>query len=383
MSRASLASLMLACLLLPCGVVRAGVYVVSTDKDNPLREPFPLPTDYDAVKSRLLDLASLSQPPGMQAPEDSLRVRVLNWVTRKLEPQLKSGELSLQGRVDLTGCYIRLGRHAVAFQLLETTLAEVKDDAPERFLLLANLASAYEGLPELLPRAISTQKSALAAAPVSPPVAGWSQAQWDRYRIAERYDLMLLELRYREVVVGRAAGWKAVDALFPTVRFVGPSGDYEAGKLSAESLHELPRDALPIVVQLLYWLPADVRLHWLYGELLNAEGRINEAYRALDYLRTGRGLSSLVEMGKHRLVLKESVVPDKKDEDVPEEKSPPDEPKKAEDKSAKGMPDWRTLGAGFLAGVLVALFGCVQVYIWLRRRRAPATGHMTTLRDHS
>ena len=32
---------------------------------------------------------------------------------------------------------------------------------------------------------------------------------------------------------------------------------------------------------------------------------------------------------------------------------------------------WRSLGTGFLAGLLVAAFGGLQFYIWLRRRQTP------------
>ncbi len=393
-------ALVLACLLAPAGSTWGGVYITAE------KAPFPLPTAFDKVKYHLGDLLMVddrAQRPGTDPSKDSLRDKILKRVETELEPRRKSRELSLLERVDLSGCYIRLGRHNEARTLLTEVLDEgpqkVKDDAPERFLLLANLAAAYfDGNNELLGRALLKQKEAIAAAPDKPPVPGWTPEQWDHYRIAERYFLKLLERRYAESVRGKAANWKTVDALFDKVQFVGPSGEYEAGKLSAESLHELPRDALPIVVQLLYWLPNDSRLYWLYGELLNAEGQVNDAYSVLNDLVGNRGLGLVADLKRHRLVVKEAYRVPVEEEPTPEAPKPP------------WRADWRSVAYGALAGFLVAAFGGLQLYIWVRRRRGPAVpsgpgrapsaaalagagrsegivaddhGHLTAPRDHS
>jgi hypothetical protein len=396
-------AVILACFLAPSASTWAGVYITAK------QDPFPLPTAFDKVKYHLGDLTMLLDSVAKQTNKTtSLRQQLLDRVEKELEPRRKNGELSLLERVDLSGCYIRLGRHNEARSILAEVLDEgpkkVKDDAPERFLLLANLAAAYfDGNNELLGRAILKQKEALAAAPEKPPVPGWSPEQWAHYRIAERYFLRLLERRYAETVRAKAASWKAVDALFDNVRFVGEGGEYEAGKLSAESLHELPRDALPIVVQLLYWLPNDPRLYWLYGELLNADGQVNDAYKVLDDLVLNRSLGLVADLRQHRLVLKEAYRVPKDEEPAP----PPEEAKPAKPTTTR---DWRSLGTGFLAGLLVAAFGGLQLYIWLRRRRGTAApsrsdrplssaalasagrsegivtgdvGHMTAPRDHS
>jgi len=56
------------------------------------------------------------------------------------------------------------------------------------------------------------------------------------------------------------------------VAFTGPSGEYEAGNIAADQKEQLPADAVATVQQLLIWLPDDLRLYWLLGELYNAKG---------------------------------------------------------------------------------------------------------------
>jgi hypothetical protein len=359
------AALVLACLLALCRTAPAGVYVTTPP------DPFPVVTAQEKVKDRLSTLTMLGDSVQKAVSQPTTeRQKLVKQVETALEPKYRAGELTLADRVNLSAAYIRLGRHAKAVLLLKEVLEgpqPVKEDAPERFLLMANLAAALnDGNAELLPRAIFAQDAAIKAAPAKPPVAGWSQEQWDRYRIVDNYYLKLLQLRRGEGK--RAATWKTVDALFEKVQFVGPGGEFEAGKLSAEILHELPRDALPIVVQLLYWLPTDSRLYWLYGELLNAEGRINEAYQVLDELTFARGLSAGIrELRQHRQILmeaKKAVAPAKADEPL----LPTEEPKPAANPAAKPATEWRTLAIGFVTGLLVAAFGGLQLYLWLRRR---------------
>ncbi len=367
MLRVSRAVLVLVCFLAPCGVSRAGVYFTSP------RDPFPMPTSQETVKSLIADLTMLVDVIAKQVNKTTpLRQKLLERVEKELEPKLNNGELSLTDRINLAAGYIRLGRYAKAIPILNAALLDgpqqVKDDAPERFLLLANLAVAFHGINDLR-GAIRTQKEviAVAAGATNPPVSAWSAEQWKHYRMVESYYLRLLELRKEETERGPAAQQMTTDDLFPMVRFVSSSGKYEAGKLAPESL-QLPRDTLPIVVQLLIWMPTDGRLMWLYGELLNAEGRINEAYWTLRDL-VFSGAVSGPEIIKHRKILQGALVPEKPF--IPEEKLSIVEPQKIDDKPAKLGTDWRALGTGFLAGFLVAAFGGVQIYLWLRRRRTP------------
>ena len=358
-------ALALACFLLFGSPVWAGVYI-TTEK-----EPFPVPTALDKVKYHLGDLMMclIAQNPGTKVPKDSLAEKLMERVKNELEPKHQRGELTLAERVDLSGCYIRLGKYEAARHLLNEVLDEgpnkVKDDAPELFLLRANLAASYfDGNNELLGRALLKQKEAINSAPEKPPLATWTAEQWTHYRIAEGYMLKLLEQRYAAAVRGKGGNWKTVDPLFDKVHFVGPSGEYDAGKIALDSLHELPRDALPIMVQLVYWCAGDSRLYWLYGEVLNAEGQVNDAYTVLNDLVDTRRLGLVADLKRHRLVLKEAYR-------VPKEEAPvvvPEEPKLADDKQpasrTKPTRDWRSLGTGFLAGMLVAAFGGLQVYIW-------------------
>jgi hypothetical protein len=108
-----------------------------------------------------------------------------------------------------------------------------------------------------------------------------------------------------------------VDALFPRVRFVersghyevdtvlfiGPSGKYEAGTLAPEQADALPVDRIPLVTQLLFWMPMDGRLEWLLAVLLNAQGDVEWAVQIMDELVGPAGMSSVGELMEHRRAL--------------------------------------------------------------------------------
>src|SRR5262249_15331003 len=88
-----------------------------------------------------------------------------------------------------------------------------------------------------------------------------------------------LRLRARETLsrsTNAAGAGEALDDLFG-VRFVGPSGEFQAGRMPPDEKKKLPADAIAIVQQLLLWFPADNRLYWLLGELLNAQDDIGSA----------------------------------------------------------------------------------------------------------
>jgi tetratricopeptide (TPR) repeat protein len=161
----------------------------------------------------------------------------------------------------------------------------------DNFLIYANLATA-EYLDGQLQRARDYLADALrmwpqdwsrlsAARRTWLQSLGWDEARYKRYRRAETYLLRYFRLRAieRPPAFGRASPLGTdVEPLFEggtppaPVRFVGPSGKYEAGKIAASEAAKLPPDAVEIVEQLLIWLPHDDRLFWLLGELLNARG---------------------------------------------------------------------------------------------------------------
>jgi tetratricopeptide (TPR) repeat protein len=371
MGRNSLFLIVASCLVAG-GTARAGIYV-TVDQDL----PFPLPPDFAKVK-RLLDDLNFANDLASTlptAPKSEHRQLYLARV-EKLEAKQRDGDLSLLESADLGGAYLRLGRYAKASTVLEKAARAAGEDAPERFLLLANLATAYQGQNRRPEDVIAKHQDALDAMPAKPPAPGWSQEQWDQLRIAERYQLLMLKLRAEE-----RAKWTTFDVLFPKVRFSGPKGEYQAGPANADTLHELPRDALQIVIRLLTWAPSDPRLFWLYGEVLNAEGNVREAALALDHLGF-TGIIGEPELRRHQRVLNEAK------EKLPKEavaggdpiikpvvRPPTDGARPPEKAKANWMQDldMKTLGIGFLVGVLVAVFGGLQLYLWGRRKKSAAS----------
>jgi tetratricopeptide (TPR) repeat protein len=130
---------------------------------------------------------------------------------------------------------------------------------------------------------------------------GWSEGQSDFFRKVESYHLRLVKLRLEERVPSQT-----LDALFvkdgKPVRFVGPSGQYEPGKIAPAEAARLPSNSLEIVQQMLVWLPNDSRLYWLQGELLNARGDYEYAYEIFDDLVFRRN-ERFPELMSHRRAL--------------------------------------------------------------------------------
>lgn len=318
----------------------------------------------------------------------------------ELEAQERAGWLSTLDRVDLGACYIRMGRDQDAIRVLEA-------GDRKHFLVLANLATAYHGIGQL-DRAIAYQRQALDAWP--PVWAGWTEAQLQHYRRADRFYLSLLQLRYREQLRagGRPVRVTTVDELFPKVRFVGPSGHYEAGGFAQASRDEVPPDATLIALQLVVWLPFDDRLYWLLGELLNASGNVQSAYDVFDELVYARRMDAR-ELAQHRQALRDAVLAYKawgelgpqlalfwavappaagsltqagapfaaqfKPQLVPAPVLPPGGNSASGAPAAPApnwLPDWRPLGVGFGTGVVVALLGALQWREWRRKHPAPA-----------
>lgn len=231
---------------------------------------------------------------------------------RKRVNDLKTQEavtgLNVAERVNLAAYCIRLGNVAAtpeesthyyedAVTILEPATA---DRSNPNFMALANLGMAHH-MAGRLERAIFYVEQALASWPTAPwPGLNRDQLTW--YRKAEKYYLSLLKSRFEESrVPGRAP--ETLDPLFPRVRFVGPDGKYAAGDMDITQAAELPVDAVPIVGQLLLWMPSDSRLYWLLAELVNGQQR--------DVLSSSEILNSLVwdrkysfrEIQEHRQVL--------------------------------------------------------------------------------
>lgn len=399
---------------------RAGIYISS--ESRPVDE-----YRLNKIKGLRAILFSLALP---AKPKDSDRPGYLAWVAA-LEAKQKANALTDVDRADLGGLYLRFGRPRDAVQVLTAGHSR-------QFLVLCNLAVAYHQLAvqdmdlNRFSEAVLTQKRALAAWPDT--WAGWDDSQWYVYRRVERLQLRLLEQRYAEARQsdGKAPMWQTVDDLFPGFKMVGPSGEYEAGRTTLASLDALPPDAPWLVRELVMAYPADARLYWLFGEILNTVGRVEDAFTVCDELVSGNQLSNVRLLFAHRRVLWErdrllkdlrassplftaekstgltplaqenffwSVAPrglfsvpvagplaDEaaraaasstvqhllRQERFGRPEKEPDFPQAvtpAADPPAMKIPDWRVLATGFAAGVVVTVLVGLQRSEWKRRRQ--------------
>ncbi len=337
----------------------------SRDKGNPLPPKqvrlwrAELANAHDLFNPEEKEKDDKGQPKPPAKPKSPLRLAYEKQLA-ELEQRGRDGKLSPADRVSLSGCLLRLGRVREAKKVLEEGLRTLPEEEPIRFLLLLNLATAEWENEDLRLRAIDKQTEALRVWPERWKDWGWDRATWEWYRWAEKYNLALMRLRQREI--GQPG--LGPDALFPRLRFTGPTGQYEAGSIALDQWNELPHDAEQLVTQLMIWQPRDPRLYWLYGELLNARGDVLGAYEVFDYLRQFEGGGGFPELVRHRRVLLEAQEEIKKDanEEVGVFVPPPPPPEYP-------MPDWRALTIGFLVGVVVTVLSVFQLREW--RRRAP------------
>lgn len=404
------------------GALQAGVYN--------LDPPRKYPSDHAQVNAldpiwrvlvHLGELRAVHDAAKAPPQADSLRTAYEKQLA-KLEERQRNGTLTSHDRVNLGACLIRMGRYPRAREVLEESLRRVPADNSAYFLLVLNLASAYQEEDALLQRAIDLQTQALRSWPRLFP--GWNRWESVWYYHAEHYALKLMQSRQREQIrnQGRLANeLPPLDELFGNVRFVGPSGQYEAGGIAFEQWERLPADAEKIVVQLLLWRPLDPRLNWLHGELLNVRGQVDWAFSVLDFCKQ---LASNRELRQHHQILREAVPVYKElfadstgsGEDRRKQalllwslsprgallapaigaaaneiggmaasmdlsilsggRQPPEfrSPRGADaPRSGTALPDWRQLTVSFLTGVVVAVLGVLQWQQWRRNRRVAST----------
>jgi hypothetical protein len=249
------------------GTARAGVYFTTgtvvrdfAKADDPdAQELWPLPSSFNQFHQ---DLAAY-RAAAVDGPNHARYLRRV----KELETKEAEGTLSLDDRINLGAYYIRLGEYQKAIRVLEAKAQESR-----HFMLRANLATAYELAGGMGDRALAYRQLALSSWPASYP--GWDSMQLNFYRKAEQYHLTLLQLREEEARRQSKRNRLQLDNLFPRVQFVGASGEYEAGGIAPAQWTEVPGDATSLVMQLLLWLPFDDPLHWLLGELLNANGDV-------------------------------------------------------------------------------------------------------------
>lgn len=250
------------------------------------------------ARNHLLRTRSASLPPrgGVLRPE-SFRAQILNQASA-LEDKHTNGLFTTLDRVNLSACYLRLGAERTNDALRLLLAAD-----PQHFLVQSNLAAAYFLAGELL-MAVRHQERALASWPDC--VAGWSEEQRLHYRDCERALLVLYRSRHDESRRPSSLGNVDVDPLFPGVRYVGPSGDYQPGGIAQEQRDKLPGNAFAILYQLCLWFPTDMRLYWQLGEMLNALGAIDQASDIFTELGEAGLAGSFRGLRQHRSVLREA-----------------------------------------------------------------------------
>ena len=282
--RTTLVTLALLALASPA---QAGVYN--------LAEPHP-PVTLESTRRHILELRGAAESaPGMPNPE-SFRAKVLRQVA-ELEQSRKEGALSPLERIDLSGCYLRLGRAKDALDLL-------LEDESDHFMVQANLASAYF-LTGDLQMAARTQGRVLAAWPTA--WAGWTEEQRLFNRECESVLLRLFEKRLEEANRVPKVSEFEIDPIFPRLRYVGPEGTYVAGGLSVAMRDRLPANGGSIVFQLCKWYPGDRRLYWQFGEILNVYGQIEQAGGIFDELVDGGRSGIFLDLPSHRRVLRDAL----------------------------------------------------------------------------
>ena len=285
MKRGSGIALIALLVCLACqGPLQAGVYDTESHLVVDLRWPFA------KFQQVLSDIRAIPlERPEPDSEYAKMHRRVAEWENRQRNGGLSSDEL-----INLSAAYVRLNRPDDAVALLEPAAREKPN-----FMLLANLATAHQ-LAGRLERALPYQKQMLSVWPTLWP--GYTGAELHWLRRVEKLHLILMQSRYQEKLRPSAMAVETVDPLFPKVHFVGPSGQYEPGELALEQMDELPIDAVPLVGQLVIWLPHDSRLYWLLGEVFNARGGAYPAYKILEELMVGRSFSP-PELRDHRRVL--------------------------------------------------------------------------------
>jgi hypothetical protein len=231
--------------------------------------------------------------------------------------------------------------------------------------------------------------------PPDRPYWAWKEADFDWYARCEKYHSHLVSLRFREMArtpLDYVQGLDRIDDLFDGVKFVGPSGKFEPGKIDPKELEKLPADAVKIVEQLLVWMPDDLRLYRLLGELVNAKGGVDDARIVFEeqvakfsQTREAFGMTSdevlakftekYPDMGSRLQALRSYVPP------PPPVETPQEGPKEAATSGAKPKTetpapagsflnlDWQTLGVGMGAGIIIGFLLAWRLRDILRRRQ--------------
>lgn len=252
---------------------------------------------HDAFILRLSDFRSMGAvEPLTKARREALAAR--DEMTKKRDP-------SPADMVRLGNLRLRLREHEAAIADLRSAYDRNRSDFWAMSSLgTANLQSgqatdAANFLEAARGQYLEAKKSKV---PISPPLSDEAWLIFDK-------EVALARLRRLEELRAppgrRAAPVDDVDDLFG-IKFVGESGAYEAGTLSASEKAKLPKEAIAIVQRLLYWLPDDARLYWHLGELYNANGDIDAALSVFNECLDSRRFDT-PKLREHRQVLMAAV----------------------------------------------------------------------------
>lgn len=353
-------ALIFALVFMATPAAQAGVYNTAEPDEGPLD-----PNYLGKFRDTLLVLKTIAAP--QVQVERPLRKRYV--LQADLFNTVDVAKLSAEQKLNFSAALIRRNRIADAIGLLIGATRQ----HPDVFLLQSNLATAYhlngdkgrarDTMADCLDRWPKDWKELSKSQQELLATLGWTPQPNDRdpkrepfvfHRDAEVYYLKLLKLRSREPK-GADVNFESVDALFD-VNFVGESGQFEPGKISKAEKAKLPREALDIVEQLLVWMPHDLRLFWLLGEVLNVQGDVESVKGArnifddLVYTYNVRAKSAM----ERRQILNNWTPPLQDD----------DQEKKVAPTPAL---DWRSLSIAFGVGVVVAFFARWQIQE-IRRR---------------
>jgi hypothetical protein len=218
---------------------------------------------------------------------------------------------------------------------------------------------------------------------------GWAEPDYTRNRDYDTYYLKLLRLRLRERLAKKDGKGivQLPDALFddgkdpPTpVRFVGENGEFEAGKIAAAEKAKLAlvqsTGAFPIVQKLVVWLPDDLRLYWLLGEMYNVQGGKQGITAALliftelqGYVDLSKGPPVSDDVKQKLSERLEALSLAKEEIDRQEAKAFDANFNKIVKANEDFAVDWRTVAVSFVVGFVLAFFVLWQVREVQRRRQ--------------
>jgi hypothetical protein len=226
------------------------------------------------LDQRALRQLAVKPLPGRPAP--AMRARYQQEADRLAR---KAGKRSADEAADLGALYLRLGEPAKALEVLRPA----QRAEPVHFRLAANLGTAWQMHGDLA-QAAAALEQAVRLAP-------------GKRVAAEKLHLRLVRLRQAD-----RPGRVPLDNLFG-VRWLGPKGAYEAGRLAPAQREKLPAAAVALAQQLALWLPGDARLLWQLAELANAHGDVSTAGAIMDGCVTEFGLRQ-ADLLAHRKVVR-------------------------------------------------------------------------------